>query len=284
MEGEWSLKNIDWKFVFGKQHYGVLLFTLFPILALALVLWVFSLDPELTDQANIILRNEDYRSPKKSGTIPAVIAVLVPFFIFLIVLFICELWFCKRLHGNITNAVYSILYFIINWFCAFAVHICCQQISSIEVAEPRPDFGSRCQLGDDGDCSRDPDDGLSSYFSGHASSAILSAVYSSIYLLWVVYFRSPSAPGFLKAESISEGSYQWHKRFIHEISHASVLYVICAQLGFAWIVGTTRIIDNRHHIWDVTAGYFVGTVVAAAFSIQAIGAFPLMPKKSQSSC
>jgi len=275
-EEEWKLRNVDWRFVLGKQHYGTLIFTCFPIIALAVVLWGFTLEPELDVDADVVLKNEDYNNPKKAGSIPAVVAVLIPLFIFLLVLFMSELWFCRRLHGNVTNAVYSVVYFFLNWFCAFVVHIFCEQISAIVVAEPRPDFASRCQLNSNGDCSRDPDDGLSSYFSGHASSATLSAVYSSIYLLWVVYFRSTHR-GFLDANIGLDGGHRWSDRFFHEVSHAAVLYVVCIQLGFVWVVGTSRMIDNRHHAWDVTAGYFVGTIVAVVFSIQAIGAFPLMP-------
>ena len=273
---DWNMRDVDWGFIVKQQHYGTLFYTLFPCVALGLVLWSFDVEPELDVDVADVLDNPDYARPKKSGTIPAVAAVIVPFLLFLTTLLIGELSIFKTHHRNITEAVYVIVYFVLNWFCAFAVHIFTQQISAIAVAEPRPDFADRCRVNDSGHCTGETEDGLRSFFSGHASSAALSAVYSSIYLLWLVYFRRVSHDYAAPSCHIRK---TWSERFLHEFTHGTILYLVVIQLGFAYVVGISRIIDNRHHIWDVTCGLFVGVVVASFFAIHAIAALPMMPKK-----
>jgi len=168
------------------------------------------------------------------------------------------------------------LVLIISWFSAVAVHIFAQQISAIAVSEPRPDFGDRCKL-ENGECSGNIDDGLSSFFSGHASSAILSATYSSIYTLWLIYFRKSSNG---ESSATRQKAETWADRLADEFLHAFVLYLIVLQMAFAWIVGVSRITDNRHHIWDVNCGFLVGIVVGAIFCIHSIALLSRMPKHS----
>lgn len=274
-EEAWKFKAIDWKFVLSQQHYGTLVYTLIPCIALGLILWKWKIEPALDESVTQILENPDYDYHKKKGSIPALVAVFVPFLVFLLNLLAGELWIAKEVHGCLTNAIYTIVYFLISWFCAFALQIFAQQISAIVVAEPRPDFGDRCQVDSSGKCKGDIKDGMSSFFSGHASSAILSSVYASIYLIWLFYFRRIThtlLPTFQVRKT-------FRARLQHEFVNANVLCLIFLQLGFAWVVGVSRIVDNRHHIWDVISGMFLGTMVAAFFSIHAIAALHTMPKK-----
>ena len=42
------------------------------------------------------------------------------------------------------------------------------------------------------------------------------------------------------------------------------------QVGFAWAIAGSRVVDNRHHPADVVAGLFLGATVALIFLLRAI--------------
>lgn len=59
----------------------------------------------------------------------------------------------------------------------------------------------------------------------------------------------------------------------NELINFILMLIMVIQVSFGWIVGITRITDNRHHIWDVNIGFFVAFVIAFPFSMQAIGSY-----------
>ncbi|GMH42947.1 hypothetical protein BSKO_10869 [Bryopsis sp. KO-2023] len=279
----WRLGDVKWGFVFGAQHYGTLVLTLFPAVALGIILFGVGEDPQ-GDELQNVLSDPTFDRFKRKGSVPAVAAVMVPVAYFLLILFSVEFYLFRPTHRHVTNAVYTSVFFVIGLFCAFVVHIFAQQISAIVVAEPRPDFKTRCIPTPDSRCTGDVSDAFGSFFSGHASSSMVTAVYSTVYLLWSVYFRlgdpkrGKSSSRLLTQVQYCKEGYGVIDRLLHEIGHGAVMYVVILQIGYAWIVGVSRIIDNRHHIWDVNAGLIVGSIVGVLFGLQAIGVYKLMPK------
>lgn len=283
----WKIKDVRWGFVFGAQHYGTLVLTLFPTVALGVILFGLGEEPA-GDELQNVLELRTYNWLKREGSIPALFAVIVPVVFFIIILCSVEFQLYKAYHRHVTNAVYAVVFFLIAWFSTFVVHIFAQQVSAIVVAEPRPDFWTRCGPIRDPDdnkwsCSSDTSDGFSSFFSGHASSAMVTAVYSSVYLLWSVYLRPEglkknAVAKMLRIVQPAQNPSGRFNRIVHELGHGAVMYIVILQIGFAWIVGVSRVIDNRHHIWDVNSGLIVGIVVGTLFGIQTVGVYRLMPK------
>jgi len=86
---------------------GIQVFTLGPCIALGLVLWAFGEEPELDMDPTFVVENQDYNNPKKSGTIPAIIAFAVPLAMFLLSVFVGEVFVSRKNHLSITDAVYT---------------------------------------------------------------------------------------------------------------------------------------------------------------------------------
>lgn len=42
------------------------------------------------------------------------------------------------------------------------------------------------------------------------------------------------------------------------------------QIGWAWGVASSRIIDNKHHVGDVIAGVVLGSVVGTVFVVKSV--------------
>lgn len=262
----------------------MLVLTLFPIIALGIVLFGIKEEPEVeVEELQNILRLRTYAWDKKSGSIPAAAAVLVPVAFYLLLLVVMEFHLYRCYHRHITNAMYAVVFFMFSWTAGFFLHIFVQQISVIVVAEPRPDYWKRCAPELNAleilSCGKDVSDGLASFFSGHASSSMMTAAYSTVYLIWSVYFRTTGIkrPAARLFRNLKSNSSSWD-RFVHEMCHGAVMYLVLLQLGFAWIVGVSRLLDNRHHVWDVNSGFIVGAIVGGVFGVQAAGLYKLMPR------
>ena len=45
---------------------------------------------------------------------------------------------------------------------------------------------------------------------------------------------------------------------------------ILLQIGWAWGVAVSRVIDNKHHVGDVVAGAVLGSIVGTVFVIKSV--------------
>ncbi len=144
------------------------------------------------------------------------------------------------------------------------------------IAWPRPDEIHRC-LGTDfalppstysnrvitdpeGECQSSelaPNFSLQSFPSGHSASSLCSALFLSMYLVWRSYV-------------LGKGKTVWWKILSHFLHFLAIITIVVSL----WI-GVSRIYDNRHHPWDVVAGWMIGFVsfstisVPTAFSVHA---------------
>eukprot|EP00049_Salpingoeca_infusionum_P014234 m.265772 g.265772 ORF g.265772 m.265772 type:complete len:274 (+) comp15627_c0_seq32:5026-5847(+) len=140
------------------------------------------------------------------------------------------------------------------------------------VDEPRPDFLSRC-LGADA-LTADPtnvitpsfdsnghiictqnltDDAYLAFPSGHASSAVGSGLFLSLYLLWNISSRR-------SALNLASPFLRTTRNF---------LTAICFTPTIAGLyIAATRVADGRHSPADITAGAFLGTLVNAVWFVR----------------
>lgn len=137
------------------------------------------------------------------------------------------------------------------------------------VAEPRPDFKTRCLGSPDATPTYDANgevictgstsvirEGRDSFPSGHASTSFCFGVFGTLYLLWLAYVRNVSLPWRSDMGCMTLVWYQVSQAF----------FCVClVPLFVAFGVAATRVHDHRHSPADVTAGAFLGTLVSCAY-------------------
>ena len=190
--GSWRIRDIHWSFVFRAQHYGTLFFTLFIVIALAALHWrgrprnrpYFLYDASISYQSF-------------GNTVPAAVAILVPFASLFISLGVYEFWVYKLENWHITNAAATFLHFVLDSLCAFVTVETFSEATKIAAGRFRPDFFQQCQpdvnwtsgpvqLGEQlsARCTRNYSDGRRSFVSSHASTSAVLVGYNIVYLIW----------------------------------------------------------------------------------------------------
>ena len=89
--GSWKFRDIDWKFVFGAQHYGTAVTTLAILIALVVVHWTLN-----ATQRVFFLYDATISYVSHGDTVPAWVAVIVPLVCFLISLISYEFIVYRR--------------------------------------------------------------------------------------------------------------------------------------------------------------------------------------------
>ena len=89
--GTWKLGDIDWKFVFGAQHYGTAVVTLAILIALCVVHWTLS-----STQRVFFLYDSSISYISHGDTIPAWVTVVAPLVCVFISLLAYELLIYRR--------------------------------------------------------------------------------------------------------------------------------------------------------------------------------------------
>ena len=139
------------------------------------------------------------------------------------------------------------------------------QLGKVYIAEPRPGFRDRCWPGGVApfpeECSTELTasqlaDQLMSFPSGHASTAAAVGVFLSGYALWSTYSRVPAS-----------GKPQ-QRRLLRQIAHRSAFGPCLLPLLGAVFVAASRVHDWRHHPWDVTAGFVLGSLVSVGMLLR----------------
>eukprot|EP00127_Corallochytrium_limacisporum_P006644 Clim_evm23s232 gene=Clim_evmTU23s232 len=157
-------------------------------------------------------------------------------------------------------------------------------VLKIYVSEPRPDFIARCfgnpyavafPIDDLSACTADTDDkdlraGLKSYPSGHATGGVSVAFFVGLYYVWMPFYSQLRRDGMQhrmhQLFRITNGVYnEWIKQCL-----LTLLAVGIFLTGF--MIGASRIVDFRHHPWDVNAGAILG-MVGAIFGFSAAVAY-----------
>lgn len=281
---------MDWRFVTSNQAWGTILFILLPVMLAQVAL--LSVEPNKHD---FIFDDPTITRPAKAVSIPTSAAVLIPFGLFLLALFTGEFWLYGPLHGGLTNALSCYIHFVVGWATAMAIGSFTWWVSGLVVGRLRPDYISRCDPMNTGSCQSEPHLGRQSFFSGPSLWSGLSAMYSTVYIFWLVYFRiqkelalyavlprgAQQQKLFLQRSLTKERKVDQDivARLVHEIGHAVALYAILIQLGFSWASGAALLVDNRNHPSDVNSGLLVGVLLGGLFSLNSIWLWDSAPKK-----
>jgi membrane-associated phospholipid phosphatase len=137
------------------------------------------------------------------------------------------------------------------------------------VAEPRPDFKTRC-LGSPGAvptydangnviCTGSTSvihEGRNAFPSGHASTALCFGVFGTCYLMWLIYLRKIHLPWRTDVGCMTV--------FWYQVSHA--LFCACLfPLFVALAIACTRVKDHLHSPADITAGALLGTMISVVY-------------------
>jgi len=184
-------------------------------------------------------------------------------------------------NSSIENAIK----WLVNGLTAFVINCCLTGIFK-NVGEFRPDYAVRCfgpdlvppqqysniSLSDWNDCPYYGDlrdtleyDARSSFPSGHSSMAMSGGIFLTAALLYLAH----------------QMKYSNDKK--QSIVSAVLSLVGWLPFCFALFVGGSRILDYRHHYWDVLGGYFIGTICSAVFFWQTVNALAKQKPKNETS-
>ncbi|KAL3141624.1 hypothetical protein ABBQ32_004861 [Trebouxia sp. C0010 RCD-2024] len=269
--GSWKVRDIHWGFVFRAQHYGTLFFTLFIVIALASLHWrgkprnrgYFLYDPSISYQS-------------AGNTVPSAVAILVPFASLIISLCAYEFWVYKLENWHITNAVATVLHFLLDSLCAFVTVETFSEATKIAAGRLRPDFFQQCkpdvdwtsgpvQLGQQltSQCTANYSDGRRSFVSSHASTSAVLVGYNIVYLIWAGYIRGGDA-AFMGLDKRT--GWRGGHRLLRELGHGVYLLWILLNFTFVWAVGVSRFTDNKHNISDIEGGWLLGFAFALIYA------------------
>jgi len=156
-------------------------------------------------------------------------------------------------------------------FEVFIVTTTLTSLCKVLVSEPRPDFKARClgsvtanaTVDENGYiiCTGDAalvQDGRESFPSGHASSAMCTGMFGTMYLIWLMYIRKIDVPWRSMKGCQSATLYQ---------ATQALFFLTLLPMFIGLGISASRVTDHRHSTADVVAGGFIGTLVAACYFI-----------------
>ena len=262
----------------ASQDYGTLLLTCFIIVGVAVPSAIATPrnTPYIIYDATISGGNIDSTF---KPTVPDWVPVVIPLLTFVITVVVGELISSKAQHNDVTEAVATALFFVLDGIQAFLASLLVTQVTKFVVGRPRPDFLSRCNpvvpanitiaIGGDYDylwpCQRPWDgvlkNGYLSFPSGHASIAFSLATYTSAYLIWCWHMRLPWTP---------VANVSWTAQFYLDLRNVAAKLWMLLVLSTAWGITISRVIDDQHHVSDIIAGMLLGSYVALVYALRAI--------------
>ena len=138
-----------------------------------------------------------------------------------------------------------------------------------------------------------------SYPSGHSSTSMCTCAFAAFYVVWAVVLREEGGGarggGGGKREgdeenererggdqsssppATAERSTALFDRNGDFLRFVALLWAL-VLVGAPWVIGATRITDNRHHPSDVVAGLGLGFVVAGLFFARSVGGRRALPE------
>lgn len=225
--------------------------------------------------------SEEYQA---DSTIPYWMAGLVPYIQCVLSYLVGEIVFWSAYHASLTSAIASCIHFCLDTIVAGLMCGLLTEVTKQVVGRHRPDWLQRCNPAIPEDVTIGPfglpassnpvcnstltetkiEDGKKSFPSGHSSTAFVLAVYGIVYCIWAACYR-PSRTTFRTTQ---------HNTVKQQLASDAMSFIVLIwvlwQISFAWGIGVSRLTDNKHHYSDVVGGAFLGTLVAAIFSMRAI--------------
>ncbi len=280
-----NTKFIQWKQVFICQDWASIFVNMFIVLALIIVSSTIS---DTADRSFLTYDATIANEYHPHSTIPFWLAIVFPLICMILSLACYEYVAYSRNFNSIskTSCVATALHFFIDFIFAAVVTSLITEVSKLLVGRYRPDWLSRCGPVTNSTeipswglspslnpaCTSDLsssklEDGHKSFPSGHSSNAFAMAVYIAGYVLYSTYFRAPRR----YYQSRQEGSSTpWKQRISTEMATSASFLWVLFNISWAWGVGISRIIDNKHHPSDVIGGGFLGTVIGGCFILRAV--------------
>lgn len=268
----WSVRDIRLAEVAMRQDWGSLLAIWVAIGSLA-VAWRTQVIT-LTDRAFLVYDSTLAFKYNVHSTISVEAVGIVGLASLLLSVIIGEFFVAG--HADVTSAVACAVRFVLDGLSCFALNGAVTHASKLMVGRLRPDFLERCRpdIPDHveikyGISPADPSpecrshlkqskilDGHESFPSGHASSVFVISIYCVAYCVWCWHWRAGPAKaqsGFAARTAASGLGMLW----------------LVALLLWAWGVGISRVIDNKHNPSDVIAGAFLGSLLGVVFALRA---------------
>ena len=140
-----------------------------------------------------------------------------------------------------------------------------------------------------------------SYPSGHSSTSMCTCAFAAFYVVWAVVLREEEQGGGTR-EGDDDEEENDRERGADQTSSSPVaatkgrsatffdrngdflrfvaLLWALVLVGAPWVIGASRITDNRHHPSDVVAGLGLGFVVAGFFFARSVGGRRALPEYS----
>lgn len=209
-----------------------------------------------------------YPMPMSEGDTVPFWAVCVFGISMFILMALCELFLCNR-HLPLIKRVRFALLIGMTMLEVFFVTATLTTMCKYFVAEPRPDFKTRCLGSPESTPTYDSqgnvictgstsviNEGRNAFPSGHASSSLCFGMFGTMYLLWLMYTRAIHLPWRTNLGCMTV--------FWYQVSHA--LFCVCLlPLFIALGIASTRVKDHRHSPADITAGAFLGSLIAVLY-------------------
>ena len=252
-------------------------------------------------------------------SVPALVAFFVPVFAWLVtaaaVEFSAAVARLKRQKSSSpaaagTAAALAVLYHTFDVVSCLLVTALVTEATKLGVGRLRPYFLSACTPNDTeisklaiGDARPpcDPVAGIKqrnarvSFPSGHSSTSMCTCAFSALYVLWAVVLREGEDGGGKKANDDAgndadarndreRGTRSNNTNFNRNSDFLRFVALIwaLALVGAPWVIGASRITDNRHHPSDVVAGLGLGFVVGGFFFARSVGGRRALPEYNES--
>jgi len=223
-------------------------------------------------------------------TIPDSWAAIFPWVAFFVTVVLVEFAVFYRKH-SITRAFHA---FAHTFFCCLTLFVLVLALT--EATKPyasrlRPDFLGRCNptntknvktvtslIGYEANCGeKDEDklkDGRLSFPSGHSSNSMSVCWFTTLYLVYSLYWREGAA--YMFGLHSRRGCCT---RFFMEICNALFYLWSVGLLALSWFIGVSRYHDNRHHISDIIGGFFLAVIVATPYFVTYAGQLQYYSKR-----
>ena len=202
----------------------------------------------------------------------------------------------ERIYGENEESIKSIRqscwirYILISWLGMINSVIwttCITLMTQLLVGELRPDFLERVASKNSNLIYR----GRLAFPSGHTSVSFAWATFVSIYLFHLLFINTHRKPQreflfnneleeaensmapsshltFIDEEDIIKNGLSLSNLLRRELNHIFKILAISIPLFLAFLVGLSRIIDHRHHAWDVLGGACLGIGISILIFFQ----------------
>jgi len=233
---------------------------------------------EVTDTTIAYQHNED--------TIAFWLAPLVPAVVFI---FHMAYWELTKTHLPWGHRFSSIFRFFTSALAALAVVGFHTELFKTLCGRLRPDFLDRCYdendvilangtvtvlvPGNSEKCTSTrglEDDGRKSFPSGHSSCTLAVSMYAAYYVLWCLHFRVGKLGNKGYHNKMYMDGSSCAKRLGMQLLSFMDILLMLFQLAWAWGVGVSRFMDNRHHASDIIAGFVLAMTFTPLFLLRTI--------------